>query len=240
MNSDKEFDKGIELEEGVKEKGAFDMMSRSPLRSEFGEGSGSKLAMEGSDLNEFHGGLPKSPMRERFLNDPSSSPVRSRNVSPSPMRGKGSSDDLDDDGFDTSRTRSRKVSMSPLRERGSSSPMSVRTRNVSSSPMRGVNGVNKSPAESLNGTSSSQRKDDNCDFDGSSEGIGDSFDGLERGVRRHMMTPKTSFNTWLSDDYDAGGSNDDGLGRRRSNWRDRVGDNADRISAGKEIGRAHV
>ncbi|XP_010676331.1 uncharacterized protein LOC104892186 isoform X2 [Beta vulgaris subsp. vulgaris] len=234
-------DKGAEGEQGFKDsgrlregqKGTFDMSGRSPARSSYGDGGdGSKSEMGESDLSEFRGGLQKSPLRERFLNDLSSSPARSRNASPSPLSGRGSGD-VDFDGVGISPARSRNVSKSPMRNRGSKSPMSVRTPNYSRSPMRGTNGASRSPARSLNGDISYTRLrggvvsdlDENAEEE--QEGMGVNSDGP---IRRHKMIPKTSFNEWLPDDNHFGVSNDDNFGRRKTNWRDVVGDEADRIS----------
>ncbi|XP_021757627.1 uncharacterized protein LOC110722662 isoform X1 [Chenopodium quinoa] len=242
VSSDTIFDKGPE---GVKdiggliEKSSFDMGSRSPLRSEFGEGDGSKLPMKGSDLTEFQGGLTKSPLRDRFLNDLSSSPVRSRTVSPSSMRGRGSGDQ-DFDGFGISPARSRYVSKSPVREQGGRSPMSVRTRNFSRSPMRGTDAVARSPARAMDGDianlplrgGSVSEVDEYAEKE--HEGTRVESDDSEERERSDKMTLKTSFNTWLPDDNHPRESNVNKLGRRRTKWRDLIGDEADRISEGKE------
>ncbi|XP_057521449.1 uncharacterized protein LOC130801589 isoform X1 [Amaranthus tricolor] len=239
VNSDTFVDKGIEGEEGIKDsgelskedivhEGGFDMDSRSPARSAFVVVNRRKLLVDEKDFAEFYGDLPKSPMRDRFLNDLGSTPQGSRNVSPSPTRGTGLGDG-NSDGVGTSPARSRDVSMSPMRERGSKSPMSVRTRYVSMSPLRGANAARRSPVRSMDGDISNK------------EGFISNFDERRvkeeegEGVRKEKMTPKTSFNTWLPEDNSSKPSNDDSLGRRRKQWRDRVtGDEADRISEGKE------
>ncbi|KNA25281.1 hypothetical protein SOVF_007700 [Spinacia oleracea] len=187
VNSETVVDKVIE--EDMIGKGSFDMGGRSPARSTFGDGDGSKSSMEERHETEFR--LPKSPLRDR----------------------------------------SRNISKSPMRERGSRSPMSVRTRMASRSPMRGTDSVGKSPTRTMNGNIVS--KFDEYDQK-EQEGTGVDNDGPEEIVRNDKMAPKTSFNTWLPDDKHPKESNDNKINNGRMKWRDLSGDEADRISEGKE------
>lgn len=222
VNSDTVSEEGIEGVKGsggfgeghIIDKGTFDMISRSPARSLNGDWKERKSLVEESDL--------------------SSSPARSGNVSPSSMRGRGSGD-LDFDGVGISPARWRDNSKSPMRERGSRSPMSVRTRH-SRSPMRETDAVNRSSARTMNGDiPNSQFRENivsevNENAEKEEEGTGVDSDGPEERVK---MTLKTSFNTWLPDDNHPRESNDNKLGRR-TKWRDRIGDEVDQISEGKE------
>ncbi|XP_057518208.1 uncharacterized protein LOC130799140 [Amaranthus tricolor] len=203
------------------------MDSRSLAKPGFGDGNGRKISVE-SDFDEFHGCLPKSPMRDRFLNDLTSAPVSLSYDSPLPIRGRGP-DDGDFDGVGISPDRLRNVSKSPVRERGGKSSMSVRTRNVSMSPLSGTDTVKRSTARTMH-----------QDISNSSlrEGFASKFDermDKEQGdeVWRDRMTLKTSFHAWLSEDSRSRPSNGISLDRRRQKCRDGVSDEFDQISVGK-------
>ncbi|KAK9668378.1 hypothetical protein RND81_13G056100 [Saponaria officinalis] len=168
-----------------------------------------------SGLTEFHGGLPKSPMRDRFLDDLVKNPgMASRDVSRSPFRERGGSDDFDRDGVDLA-ARSSNVSKSPMRGRGTT-PMSMRTRDVSKSPLRedgslgGFADVGRSTTRSMN----------------------EDVEGNTKQERVAKMTAKNSFDVWLPDDTRDGRSVDNNAGGRRSVWRDRSLDRPDQISEG--------
>ncbi|KAL9242919.1 hypothetical protein vseg_016876 [Gypsophila vaccaria] len=214
----------------------------------------SAISMENE--TEFHGGLPKSPMRDRFLDDlvktprvrsreVSRSPVRARggsdafdgdgidlgarssNVSRSPMRMRGGSDASDGDGFDLG-ARSRNVSRSPMRMRGRT-PVSVRTRDVSRSPLRG-DGRLSDLADAGRSTTNSMNGD--VPKSPMRQGVAPGFEENTEQERMAKMTTKTSFGVWLPDDTHEGRSGDNSPGGRRSTWRDRARDRPDHISEG--------
>ncbi|XP_074264974.1 uncharacterized protein LOC141587390 isoform X2 [Silene latifolia] len=218
-------DRRSPLRSMVGEEGSINMDRKSPLRSMVGDGDERKPPFWET---EFHGGLPKSPMRDRFLDDLGRTPMVSRDASRSPMRGRVGSDGFDNDGINSSAARSRNVSKSPLKGRGGT-PVSMRTRDVRRSPMMegmsfgGLNGVGRSPTQSMNGDvpKSSLRQDLGSDFEGNSE-----------DERFGKMRPKASFNSWLSDDKHEGQSGDNYSGGRRSTWRDRAVDRPDQYTQG--------
>ncbi|KAL9246667.1 hypothetical protein vseg_020173 [Gypsophila vaccaria] len=192
--------------ERVVEEGDLDMAVKSPTRLMVGELSGRNSPWRERGETEFDGGLPKSPMRDRFLDDLVRTSDESRGVSRSPVRERGGgSGDFDRDGL-KSPGRLRYVSKSPVRGRGGM-PGSVRVVDVSRSPMRegtglgGLDGDVRTPERSVNGDAPKSPLRGN---------VGGSSDGgnVEQG-KGISLAPKASFNDWLPDDNYEGQSRDD-------------------------------
>lgn len=219
--------------------------NETPERPAIGDDIGVKSPVRETDLTEFDGGFPKSPMRDRYLSDLRSvpnAPMRPTDVSRSPMRERVKGD-FSNDGFGKLPLKHRNVSRSPIRE--SRVPISVRSRNVSRSPMRvrtnatGLDGVDKSHAVSMAGNflKSPMRRGVVSEFDVNAEaeqeeaGVSTSDVGKEANGRK--LTLKSSFSSWLTDNECTGESNDSYSGRKT--WRDQGGLGVNQIN---EIGES--
>ncbi|KAK9716657.1 hypothetical protein RND81_06G248300 [Saponaria officinalis] len=205
------------------------MAAKSPTRSMGGDFNGMKSPLRESGVTEFDGGLSKSPMRDRFLDDLVMNSDASRDVSRSPMRDRGGYDEFDRDGL-KSPARLRYVSKSPVRVRGGISG-SVGTNDVSGLPVKegmglgGLDGVVRSPRRSINGDAprSPLRRSLGSEDGGNVDQGG--------GVR---LAPKASFNDWLPDDNHESQSRDSYTDERRKTWGERAEDRPDQISEGAE------
>ncbi|KAJ8451155.1 hypothetical protein Cgig2_026964 [Carnegiea gigantea] len=210
------------------------MASRSPARSAFGDAIVSKSPTRESqvvELDGVDGDSPKSSTTERFLSDHASVTdwsLRSTSADRLPMRERELTD-FDSDGVGKSPVSLRNPSKSPFREVGVQTPVSVRTRHVSQSPMRDLNGMGKPPVGPRNGDmpNSSMRGavvskcDENVEAEERIAANGDF--GLEEEARSRKL--------WLPDDKHTRQSH---YPVRRRSWGDRLGDEVDQISEGRE------